>query len=132
MELCHRNAIAPAAVSILVGLLVLKWEWLASSIGVETHVNRTNSALSFEYALGLVATFVLGFVFPHRPATCAISFMAGPTLLTHSIYILKHGFPNLWPVELLLLAALTVPYVGLAYSAAYLRKRWKRATPTPD
>src|SRR3954470_22448067 len=96
-----REGSVPSVVSILVGLPVLKWELLAGALGLEIHVDRANSILTFEYAVGLVATFLLGYVFQLRPLTCAIAFMIGPTLITHSIHIYQHGIPNLWPVELL-------------------------------
>jgi hypothetical protein len=127
-----RESILPIVVSGLVGLVVLKWEWLANASGLEVHVNRGNSMVTFEYAVGLVATFLLGYAFPSWPIACAISFMLTPTLITHSIYISQHGVPNLWPVELMFLAALTVPYIGLAYGGAYLRKRWSKSQATPE
>jgi hypothetical protein len=60
-----RESIVPIVVSILVGTAVLKWEWLANASGLQIHVDRGNSMLTFEYAVGLIATFLLGYTFPH-------------------------------------------------------------------
>ena len=125
-----RESIVPIICSGLLGLAVLKWEWLANAVGLQIHVDRGNSMVTFEYVLGLVATFLLGCSFPAWPTACAISFMLAPTVVTHSIYVSQHGIPSMWFVELIFLAGLTVPYVGLAYAGAYLRMRLsKNQTP---
>jgi hypothetical protein len=110
-------------VSIVLGLIVLKWEWLASVVGLDIYVERSTSMITVEYVIGLGVAFMLGYAFPKRPVLCAIWLMLGPTLITHTIHLIIHGVPNLWPVELLFLTILTIPYVGLAYGGAYVRHR---------
>lgn len=121
-----RQAFVSALVSILVGLVVLRWEWLASLVGMQIQINRGEGMLTFEYAVGFPATFLLGYIFPTYSISCAIWFMLGPTVVTHSIYIYQHGIPSMWPVELVFLVLLTLPYVGLAWCGGYLRNRFKK------
>ncbi len=87
--------------------------------------------VTFEYPLGLVVTFLLGYLFASSSIECAISFMLVPTAITHAIHIWQHGVPRMWVVELIFLAGLTLPYVALAYSAGYLRRRWDKKQGTP-
>jgi hypothetical protein len=94
-----RQAILLAIGAGLLGLLVFRWLWIAQIFGVDLQVERGTSIITIEY-------------------------MLGPVLITHPIHLAKLGrIPNLWPMELLFLAALTVPYVGIAYGAAYMRRR---------
>lgn len=111
-------------VAVAIGLIVLKWEWIAELFGVRVQVERSGSMVTMEYALGILAVMALGYVFYRRPILCAIWFVLGPTLITHSVHILKHGVPRLWPVELLMLAALILPYAAIAFGTAYLRRRF--------
>jgi hypothetical protein len=49
--------------------------------------------------------------------------MLGPNVVSTAILVIGGRIPNLWPLELLFLLVLTIPYIGLAYVGAYLRKR---------
>jgi len=114
----------PAAVAgAIVGMAVLKWEWLLNAFGVPVHVERGTALVTFEYWLGFLAAAVLGFLFPKHPITAAAFLMAGPTIVTHSVHIAQRGVPQQWALEIFMLAVLTIPYIGLAFLAAYLRQR---------
>ncbi len=82
--------------------------------------------VTFEYPLGFAVVLLLGYIFASYAIECAISFMFVPIVISHTIYIWQHGVPRMWVVELMFLAGLTVPYIALAYGAAYLRRRWDR------
>lgn len=79
--------------------------------------------IATEYWIGLACVVPLGYLFPQNPIACAVTFMWVPVLLRHLVYIFEHGFPNLWPLEIMMIAVLTLPYIGLAYGAAYLRRQ---------
>jgi len=117
----------PALAGTLIGIAVLKWEWLLNVFGISAHIERGTALVTFEYWLGFVAAAVLGFLFPRHPGTAGAFLMAGPTILMHSVHIAQGGVPQQWFLELFMLAALTVPYVGLAALVAYLRQRNSRA-----
>jgi len=117
-------SILPAIAASALGILVMRGEWFVQSLGFDFQIQRTGSMVTVEYFWGMFAVFLLGYVFYKWPAWCAIWFMLGHVIVTHSIYFLRHGVPNLWPLELAVLAVLTLPYIGLAWLAAYLRKRF--------
>ena len=112
-----------AVVASLVGLLVLKWTWLAELLDITVHIERTGSIITVEYLWGLLAVAALGYLFYRVPIWCAVWFMLGPTLLIHAIYLIKFGIPSQWALEVFMLAVLTIPYVGIAYAAAYVHRR---------
>jgi hypothetical protein len=114
----------PAALAgTVMGMAVLKWEWLLNTFDVPTHIERGTAFVTFEYWLGLLAAGVLGFLFPKHPITAAAFLMAGPTIVTHSVHIAQRGVPLQWGLEVFVLALLTIPYIGLAFLVAYLRQR---------
>lgn len=76
-----------------------------------------------EYWIGLPCVAILGYLFPQNAIACAVAFMWVPVSLRHSAYIVEHGVPNLWPLEIMTIAVLTLPYVGLAYGVAYFRRK---------
>jgi len=121
-----REHVLPFVVSGLLGLLLFRWEHLASAVGWQIHIERGNSMVTFEYPLGFAVVLLLGYIFASYAIECAISFMFVPIVISHTIYIWQHGVPRMWVVELMFLAGLTVPYIALAYGAAYLRRRWDR------
>ena len=127
-----KEGITPALVSIIVGVIVLKWEWAAYVPGLDIHVSRTQTTDIIKYVVGLVAALSLGYAFPRQAIVCGVCLMLGPTLIAHSIYIFQKGVPNLWPLELLFIAALTIPYIVFAYGAAYLRRRWSKSQAAPE
>jgi hypothetical protein len=79
--------------------------------------------LAPEYWIGLPLVALLGYLFPRNAIACAVGFMWVPVALRHSVYIFEHGVPNLWPLEIMMIATVTVPYIGAAYGVAYLRRR---------
>ena len=117
------NVVAATFVSILLGFIILKWELLTNALGLDIHLERGTSIVTIEYVIGFGVTFFLGYVFHERPVLCGICFMFGPTLVTHAIYISERGVPNMWPVEVLLLMILTIPYIGLAYAGAFVHRK---------
>ena len=116
-----------AVVATLLGLLVLKWTWLAEIFGATVTIERTGSMITIEYLWGMLAVAVLGYLFYEVPVWVAVWFMLGPTLVTHAAHVLRSGIPNQWALEIFILALLTIPYVGIAYAAAYVRKRALKA-----
>lgn len=121
----HDNFFA-AIVSIAAGLILFKWQFLATMVGWNVHIDRGDSLITMEYVIGLAVAFVLGFSFPKHPVLCAVWFMLGHSLVSILTHIAAKGVPNLLPVEIMFLIVLTVPYVGLAYAGAYvygLRKK---------
>ena len=124
-----RDRFLPIVVAILAGMLVLKWEWMAELAGIPESIQRDGAMLTTEYWIGLAAVFVLGLAFPTRWFATAAWFMWGPTIITHSVFIIQHGIPNLWPLELAFIAALTVPYIAVGYGGAFLRRRWSSNQP---
>jgi hypothetical protein len=114
----------PAALAgTIVGMAVLKWEWLLNAFGIAVHIERGTALVTFEYWLGFLAAALLGFLFPKHPVTAGMFIMAGPTIVTHTAHIAQRGVPQQWFLELFVLAVLTLPYVGLAALVAYLRQR---------
>jgi hypothetical protein len=65
-----RQAVVATVVSTSAGLIVLKWEWLANLLGAQAYVARGDEMVTFEYYVGFLATFVLGYVFPEWPIGC--------------------------------------------------------------
>jgi hypothetical protein len=122
-----KQYIAPALAGTIAGIVVLKWQWVLNGVGLVIEVQRGTGLVTFEYWIGFLAAAILGFSFPKHPIVASAFLMAGPTILTHTIHIVQYGFPRLWPVELTLLAALTVPYIGLALIVAHLRERANKA-----
>jgi hypothetical protein len=118
-----RELITAVTISVIVGMIVFRWQWLTQAIGLDIHVIRSNSPVTFEYFIGMTAAIGLGFAFPTRPVVCAVSLMLGPNVVSTAILVIGGRIPNLWPLELLFLLVLTIPYIGLAYVGAYLRKR---------
>jgi hypothetical protein len=114
-----------AVVAGLVGLVILKWTWLAELLGITVSMERTGSILTVEYLWGMLAVAVLGYVFYRLPLWCAGWFMFGPILVTHAWHLARFGIPGQWALEVFLLALLTIPYLGIAYGAAYIHKRSK-------
>jgi hypothetical protein len=106
-----------------IGMLVLKWTWLADLFGVAYHIERTGSMITFEYFVGVVAVAILGYVFYKAPIWCAAWFMFGPMIVTHIVHIVRFGIPQQLLLEVAVLAMLTIPYIVVAYAAAYLRRR---------
>jgi hypothetical protein len=117
-----KEAVWLALIASLLGLLVLKWEWLAQLLGVAVAVERSGSMITMEYLFGLVAVAALGFAFYRAPVWCAVWFMLGPTIVASAIHIARIGVPNQLMLEIVVLAILTLPYIGVAYGAAYLRR----------
>lgn len=113
-------------ISILLGLLIMKWKGLLNLVGMDFHMSPSESIVTNEYYVGLLAALTLGYVFPKHPTHCGIWLMAGPVLITHTIFMLNHGIPNMWPVELLLLALLTVPYVTLSHIGSFIARRLEK------
>lgn len=118
-----RKYVPAALAGTIVGMVVLKWEWLLNVFGLPVHIARGTSLVTFEYWLGFLAAALLGFLFPKHPITAGAFLMAGPTIITHSVFIAQRGVPQQWGLELAVLAILTVPYVGLAALVGYLRQR---------
>ena len=79
--------------------------------------------ITTEYWIGLPCVALLGYLLPRHPVACAVAFMWAPVSLRHVIQIFEKGISNLWPVEIMVIAALTLPYIGLAYVGAYLRRK---------
>ena len=115
--------ITEVAVAGPLGLIVLNLNWVLKNTGLDFQIPRSNFSVTPEYWVGAVFVFLLGYVFAHYPVTCAVAFMWIPVAPRHSIYIFQRGVPNLWPVELLMIALLTLPYIGLAYLDAYFRRQ---------
>src|SRR5262245_28439544 len=110
-----RKFVPAALAGSIVGMAVLKWEWLLNAFGMPVHVERGAALVTFEYWLGFLAAVVLGFLFPKHPITAAAFLMAGPTIITHAFHIAQHGVPQQWALEIFMLALLTIPYIGLAF-----------------
>src|SRR5687767_7922050 len=98
-----------AVLAILLGLLVLKWKWLAEIFGTTITIERTGSMITIEYLRGMLAVAVLGYLFYELPVWVAVWFMLGPTLFTHAIHVLRSEIPNQWALEIFILALLTIP-----------------------
>lgn len=118
------EAVSLALVSGLLGLLVFQWPWFARPFGLEIEIERTGSLITVEYLWGMLVVFGLGLTFYKHPIWCAVWLMFGHVLITHPITLIKLGrVPNLWPMEIFMLALLTLPYIGIGYGASYLRQR---------
>ena len=118
------EAVSLAVVAGLLGLLLFQWPWFAKLLGFDVQIARSGSLITVEYLWGALVVFGLGLAFYKHPIWCAIWFMFGPVLVTHPIQLIKLGrIPNLWPMEIFMVAVLTLPYIGIALGAAYLRKR---------
>jgi hypothetical protein len=118
------EAVSLALLSGLLGLLLFHWPWFAKLLGFDLQIERSGSIITVEYLWGAIVVLGLGLAFHKHPIWCAIWFMFGPVLVTHPIQLMKLGrIPNLWPMEILMLAVLTLPYIGIALGAAYVRKR---------
>jgi hypothetical protein len=113
----------PAILASVLGLLILKWTWLAEVLGIMVNVERTGSVITIEYVWGMAAVAFLGYLFPKLPIWCAVWFMLGPTIITHAVHVVSFGIPQQWGLEIFVLAILTIPYIGIAYGAAYVRRR---------
>jgi len=123
-----KEATLTAVVAGLSGLLILKWTWLAEMLGVSVSIERTGSIITVEYLWGMLAVAVLGYVFYRLPLWCAGWFMLGPILVTHASHLARFGIPSQWLLEVFLLALLTIPYLGIAYGAAYIHRRYRTHT----
>lgn len=118
-----RGAYIAALTAALTGLLIMKWQWLVMMIDIRAEIARSGSLVTFEYFISLPAAFILGVIFPKFPTHCGVWLMLGPVLITHSVFIAQHGVPSLWPAELVLLAILALPYIGLAHIGATVGRR---------
>lgn len=123
-----KELIWPATLASVLGLLILKWTWLAELLGITVNIERTGSMITVEYAWGMFAVAVLGYLFYKLPIWCAAWFMLGPTILTHAVHLVRFGIPQQWLLEVFVLAILTIPYVGIAYAAAYVHRRSLKRT----
>jgi len=119
----NANLYKAISISIFLGLFITKWKWVFNFIGINFPESPSESIITHEYYFGLLAAIALGFSFPKHPTHCGIWLMFGPVLITHTIFIFMHGVPNMWPVELFLLALLTIPYVILSYVGSLIRLR---------
>jgi hypothetical protein len=117
-----------AILASVLGLLILKWTWLAEVLGIIVNIERTGSMITIEYVWGMLAVAFLGYLFHKLPVWCAVWFMLGPTIITHTVHVVRFGIPQQWGLEILVLAVLTIPYVGIAYGAAYMHRRSLRHT----
>jgi hypothetical protein len=63
---------------------------------------------------------LLGYHAPDRPWRWGLAIVMGQGLWMLLRTSLKSGFPNLWPMSLVLLAVLSLPCIGAAYFGAYL------------
>lgn len=115
-------------VAALLGFAISYLEWILVATGAHMHVPRGDSMIATEYWIGIPCVLLLGLLFPRDAITSAVVFMWAPVLFRHAIYIFEHGVPNLWPVEILGIAFLTVPYIGVAFGGAYLRKQFANVT----
>jgi hypothetical protein len=118
---------AAVVISSLVGIVLFRWEWLLNSAGFHIAAERPG-VLAFEYWIGLPIAALLGFVFSRgpEPLVAGISLMWGATTINHIAYIASHGVPNLWPIELALVGALTIPYIVAAFGGSYVQRRISR------
>jgi len=121
----NANLFKAILISTLLGILIIKWKWISSFVGIDIQVPLSDSIVSYEYYVGLPVAIILGFSFPKYPTHCGIWLMLGPILINHTIFIVKHGVPNMWPVELLLLTFLAVPYVVLSHVGSFIERRLK-------
>jgi hypothetical protein len=48
--------------------------------------------------------------------------------VTHAVHLVRFGIPQQWLLEVFVLAILTIPYVGIAYAAAYVHRRLLKRT----
>jgi peptidoglycan/LPS O-acetylase OafA/YrhL len=115
-----------AIVSILLGLVVLQWQWILNMIGLPVHVERADSPLAFEYWLGLLGAGFLGYIFPKRAALAGLLLMLGPTFIVTVVYLAESGVPALWPIQMMFTVVLTIPYIICAALAAYFKQRRER------
>lgn len=111
------------ALSSLVGILINNWAIIANMVGY-TATHSAQSPFSMEYLVSIVAAFLLGFVFARYPTYCGISLMAAPIAINHVGYFWQHGVPSLWPMELLILAVFTIPYIVAAFGGSKIRTRY--------
>jgi len=120
-----REAISLAVLSGMLGMLVFQWSSLAQLFGLDAEIQRSGSLVTVEYLWGMPVVLVLGLIFYRHPIWCAVWFMFGPVLILHPIKFIELGrIPNLWPIEITLLGVLTLPYIGISWAAAYLRRRY--------
>jgi len=117
-------------VGALFGFAISYLDWILGTAGSGIRIPQGDSMIATEYWIGLPCVVLLGYLFPRYPIECAVVFMWAPVSLRHLVYISEHGVPNLWPVEISIIAALTLPYIGLAYGGAYLRRKTDAASVT--
>lgn len=115
-----------AVVSVIVGLVIIKWQSLLSIAGLSVEVDREEATIAFEYWLGLIAAGVLGYVFPRRAALAGLLLMLGPVFIIVLVHVARDGVPNLWPIEVMFTAVLAIPYIVCAALVAYLTQRRRR------
>ncbi len=110
-------------VAAIAGLAVSYLDWVLGAAGSSIRIPTGDSMIAPEYWIGLPCVALLGYLFPQNAIASAVAFMWVPVLLRHAAHILQHGVPNLWPLEVVLIAVLTLPYVGMASGVAFLRRR---------
>jgi hypothetical protein len=110
-------------VAAILGLAVSYLDWILGTVGSGLRISKGTSMIAPEYWIGLPCAALLGYLFPRNAIACAVAFMWVPVSIRHSAHILEHGVPNLWPLEIMAIAVLTLPYIGLAYAVAYLRRK---------
>ena len=91
-----KEMIWPAILASVLGLLILKWIWLAELVGIAVNIERTGSIVTIEYGWGMLAVAVLGYLFFRLPIWCAVWFMLGPTIVTHAVHLARFGIPQQW------------------------------------
>jgi hypothetical protein len=111
-----QRVIVAIGVAAILGLIIGNLRSLFSFA-----IPHIDSVIAPEYWIGFVFVLLLGYVFPQHAVVCAITFMWTPVAVRHGLYIAQRGAPNLWPLELAGIGALTLPYVGAAYAVAYLK-----------
>ncbi len=116
-----------AILSTIVGLILFNWESIAATIGVPVHAERGNSSITFEYWIGLGIAAVAGFIAPGQALTAAAFLILGATGVRHMIYLAQNGVPNLWPIEVLFIVLLSIPYLVAALFAARLRRNREKS-----
>lgn len=110
-------------ISIVVGVSIMHWRWIAQLIGIVVPQESDASFITKEYYVGLLAALVLGVLLPRYAIHCGVWLMFGPVVMSHGIFFIKNGIPNMWPVEIFLITVLTLPYITLSLVGAFVARR---------